>query len=58
MVPRWGSTGRPSVFITYRTGSGAKLARPLRPFLEQHGFRVFSNLDEPDAGHFDAQLLR
>jgi hypothetical protein len=46
-----------SVFLSYRRDSGAEIARLLQTFLEQRGFRVFLDVDQLGAGHFDKQLL-
>jgi hypothetical protein len=45
------------VFLSYRRDTGAELAQLVRAHLERRGFRVFLDVRELGAGHFDDALL-
>jgi hypothetical protein len=47
-----------SVFISYRRGGGAEIARVVEAFLDAQGFDVFLDVDSLGGGHFDEQILR
>jgi formylglycine-generating enzyme required for sulfatase activity len=46
------------LFISYRRENGSQMARLLRTYLEERGYRVFLDVEELKAGHFDMALLR
>ena len=48
----------PRVFISYRRGGGAEIARLIEGFLDTHGLSVFLDVDSLGGGHFDEQILR
>jgi hypothetical protein len=45
------------VFLSYRRDTGSELAQLVRTHLERRGFRVFLDVRELGAGHFDDALL-
>jgi len=46
------------VFISYRRGGGAEIARLIEAFLDAQGLDVFLDVDSLGGGHFDEQILR
>jgi outer membrane protein assembly factor BamB len=45
------------VFISYRRGVGASVARLMRSLLKERGIKSFLDVDDLRSGHFDAALL-
>jgi hypothetical protein len=51
------AAARYDAFLSYRRDTGAELAQLVRGHLERRGFRVFLDVRELGAGHFDDALL-
>ena len=45
------------VFISYRRGGGADVARIIEAFLDKSGYDVFLDVDSLGGGHFDEMIL-
>ena len=48
---------RLDVFISYRRGTDAAVARLIKMYLDAKGYKVFLDVDNMEGGHFDEQIL-
>ena len=46
------------VFISYRRSTGSQTARLIRSEIQNHGYRVFLDVDDLKPGHFDESLIK